>query len=98
MAPEREEAIRAAVLAAVTRMDPLGGLTSFREIGIDVEAAVPGVSFMTSREDFRAVDKALQFHRKAGTIVYVKRADATDGRTGWRLTRPAAQSGGGDAF
>jgi hypothetical protein len=78
----RREAIRAAVLAAITRMDPLGGRTTAKEIAADVAASIPDFSY--SRE-FRDIDRALQWHRRAGRIACLPAAVATDGRAGWRI-------------
>lgn len=39
----------------------------------------------TGREDFRVIDGRLQALRKAGKIVYLKKADAPSGREGWHL-------------
>lgn len=36
-------------------------------------------------EDFRYIDRRLQALRKMGVIVYLKKADAPAGKTGWYL-------------
>lgn len=72
---ERREQVRAATLAAVKRMQELGGRTTFTDIRMDVETAIPGV-------DFREIDRALQWLRGDGKL--------THGRAGWRLVVAAA--------